>query len=352
MTERVGAVDALRALALLPVLVVNVGGYLTLPSGGPLAQQLPVDSASAFWSTVLVAGLLQGKGIALLHLLFGYSLTLSQQGSARLRKLMGLGLGHGFFIYCGDILSTYAFAGFMALHRPREPVSRLWRRAKFWLAASWLWLALLMLLVAAGGAVDTNGDVALADASSAIDWLGANAQAYASTLAFTAIGFLPLSYGLVLAGRTAGRLRLLQHARWRPLWERAARTAPVFLLLSLVYGLGYAWLQGQGHELYWMALAWVLGPLSMLGLVPWLLLRRWPSWLMLAGRNTLSPYIASSVLIVLLYFGLGLRPSTWAGYGVGLLMWLGLMAWASDAARRGKRLPLEAWMARRRDVKT
>ena len=347
MSERVGAVDALRALALLPVLVVNVGGYLALPSGGPLANQLPADSASAFWSTVLVAGLLQGKGIALLHLLFGYSLTLSHQGRARLRKLLGLGLGHGFFLYCGDILSTYAFAGLLALRRPREPVSRLWRRARRWLVGAFLWMAFLALLMSTSGADSTEASLALADESSALAWLGANARAYGVVLALTVV-YLPLSYGLVLAGRAAGRLRLLHHRRWRPLWQRAARTAPLFLLLSLGYGLGYAVLQGQGLELGWMTLGLLLGPLSMLGFVPWLLLRPLPQGLVWAGRNTLTPSIGGSMVAVLVYVGLGWRPDTWLGYASGVGVWLVLMAWACSAGKRGKRLPLEAWMARGR----
>ncbi|MFN7692469.1 MAG: hypothetical protein ACK5O3_00285, partial [Burkholderiales bacterium] len=85
-----------------------------------------------------------------------------------------------------------------------------------------------------------------------------------------------------------------------------------------------------------------------LGFVPWLLLRPLPQCLVWAGRNTLSPYIGGSLVAVLVYVGLGWRPDTWLGYAFGVGRWVVLMAWASSAGQRGKRLPLEAWMARGR----
>lgn len=347
MKPRFPGVDALRALALLAVVIVNVAGYRTLPWGGPLPPLTASDGPLAGLLSLLAATLLQGKGVALLTLLFGYSLSLGRPAHARARldRLLGLGLLHGFLVYCGDILSSYALCAYAALRHRRGHLGALWRRALIWLICGLALLALLLYWSASTPAGEDGPTLVAADGLAA--WLAANAAAYGTGLIATLIGLLPLSYGLMLCGLVAGRLRLFHHRRWQPLWRRLARLAPWLLLLNLGYGLLYtqALREGDAARESLSYAAFVLGPLSLLGWLPWLLLRRWPDWLLRAGRNTLSVYIGSSLCAVLLWapFALGLQTGVAGAYLLAFAVWLGLMALAAALPR----LPLEAWMARR-----
>ena len=91
--QRVAAVDALRALALLPVVAVNWGGYGALPDMGPMSPPTPAGSVLAEAVSWFMHALIAGKGISLLAFLFGYSQGLSQDrgeaGLARRRRRLG-----------------------------------------------------------------------------------------------------------------------------------------------------------------------------------------------------------------------------------------------------------------------
>jgi len=78
-------------------------------------------------------------------------------------------------------------------------------------------------------------------------------------------------------------------------------------------------------------------------------LRRLPAWLSMAGRNTLSMYIGSSVVAVVVLSGVGWawQPGTVPAVLFALAVWAALAAVSAGAAARGRRLPLEAWLARR-----
>ncbi len=318
-SDRLASIDALRALALMPVVVVNLSGYSALPEGGPLAALAPADSAAAWVVAALLAGLLQGKGLALLTFLFGYSLVLGARAKSRIDRVMGVGLVHGFFLYCGDILSTYAAAGYAALKFRHGPLRRLRRRMLIWASVG---LALVGMTVGFVGSVaetpaagaTTAVSLSLAAPQAFGDWLAANAKTYAIALVGTVFIYLPLVYAVVLAGVYAARLRLLSHRRWRGRWLAWARWAPALLLVNLAYGVAMANLlrSNAGAASALSGLMVVLGPLTMLTWAPWLLLRPLPRWLSMAGRNTLSMYIGSSVAAVVVLSGVGLawQPGT------------------------------------------
>lgn len=344
---RAGGVDALRALALLAVVVVNVAGYRELPQGGPLPA-LGAGAGPLDWGlTVLVASLLQGKGVALLTLLFGYSLALGRAGFARARldRLLLLGLAHGLLLYCGDILSSYALAGYFALRWRRRRLRPLARRARAWTLGGALWLLLIWWAAAVLMPELAPDAERLAEAASLPAWWALNAGSYLSSLIGGLIAFLPMSYGLMLYGLLAGRLRAFQHRRWRHVWQRAARWLPLVLLLNLGYGLLYAQsLSRVGSLSLVPGAAFLIGPLSLLALVPWLLLRDWPAWLRAAGRNTLSVYLGSSLAAVLLWTQLRPPLGVAGAYLAAFAVWALLMVLAACFPR----LPLEAWMARRK----
>ena len=122
--------DALRALALLGVLVVNGAGYLVAPWGPLLGERSPAGSALALAVQAAQAAFLQGKAYPALAFLFGMGLWLAQRGRpvavarqrgvARQKRLLLLGVLHGVLIYFGDILTMYALVGWHLLARTHK----------------------------------------------------------------------------------------------------------------------------------------------------------------------------------------------------------------------------------------
>jgi uncharacterized protein len=339
---RLAGVDALRALALLPVVLVNFASYVTPLSAPTMLEPRPADSLLAILVTAFTAGLIEAKGVTLLSFLFGYSLVLGSRHVARLKRLLGLGLAHGLLLYFGDILGTYAVAGALALRRRRERLRNLLRRAVFWTCSG-------LLITLPFGADTGEGDAtalglgSLHQASGFFDWWTVNAQLYGfGWLALLVI--LPLTYGLVLLGICGARLRLLSHRRWRGRWQACARWAAPLLLLNLGYGL----LQAT-QPLAGVGLTSAFALLTLPSWVSFFLLRQPPSLLAAAGRNTLTVYIGSSLLLVLLLSGAGLALplGSAATVGLALCVWVLLLGWSARAAGQGKRLPLERWLARR-----
>jgi uncharacterized protein len=135
--ERYAALDALRGLALLGVLLVNVHGDFRVSLG----ERILTFHTNPGWADratdVLVAGLLEFKAFALFSLLFGVGLAVFAERAAargvdvtrflvrRLLVLLALGLCHLLLIWNGDILTLYAVCGFLLLPLLRLPAAAL-----------------------------------------------------------------------------------------------------------------------------------------------------------------------------------------------------------------------------------
>lgn len=357
--------DTLRAIAMLSVLVVNAIGYGVAPWGPLLGARQPADSAWAAAAQGLVGALLQGKGVAMLSFVFGMSLWLAarrrnraealQRGLARDRRLLGLGVVHGVFVYFGDILTLYALVSRPLLRRLHMP----WRglRRHLWRALAWALLAKLawlLVLVGFGADPDPRDVPSFATVRGAWPFLQLNASSYLLGLATSLVMAGTVTYLCMVCGVAAARMRLLTHRRWRAALRRFIwRFGLPLLALSAVYGWGCAalapthpwrpWIDALGDFIaipvaacYLAGLALAAGGGS----------ARWCGWLSPLGRRTLSLYIGHSLLCVALFSGLG-----WALAASTLqtvLFCLGLWGLALVAARRSRRRwPLEAWMARR-----
>ena len=124
---RLAVLDLVRGVALLGILAINLAGY-----AGPIASTLSPDLpevgslADATWYVALLV-VFEGKMRALFTLLFGASLLLfidraeargengEQLQFRRLGWLALFGYLHFLLFWWGDILFTYALAGFAAL---------------------------------------------------------------------------------------------------------------------------------------------------------------------------------------------------------------------------------------------
>lgn len=141
--ERIQTLDSLRGLAVLGILLVNMGGY-SRPEYFPVGQVWPgLADRAATWLIVFLA---QGKFLTLFSLLFGLGLVVQMERAEargarfaplyarRLLVLLLLGLAHALLLWDGDILHTYALAGFLLLlFRKRSPKTLLRSALICWL---------------------------------------------------------------------------------------------------------------------------------------------------------------------------------------------------------------------------
>lgn len=358
---------------MLAVLAVNAAGYLVAPWGPILGERIPADSSAATVVQGLIAAVLQGKGLPMLAFLFGMGLVLSARGrdpvgararaTTRQKRLLGLGVVHGVFVYFGDILTMYALIGWHLLSRVREP----WRslRRRLWRALWWaLGVSALAALLTYG--IVTPGETAgepgpptaeprMVLALNWVDFWIINAGAYGAIQLGSLLLAWPVLRLCMLCGIAAARLRLLTHRRWRPLLQRGvARAALPLLLLNLGYGWAYVSASAGSERALWVeSLGSLVGPpLAAVYVIALALAARggaapWCQVLAALGQRTLTLYVGHSVLCVLLFGGVGLG----LGFTTGGMALFSLTLWgvalALALASRAHRWPLEAWLARR-----
>lgn len=352
-------VDALRAWALLGVLVVNAQSTLTGPWGSPLGLPTPPDSATAWGAYGMVAWLFQGKSYPLLAFLFGYGQALGRRGGqerrrVRLQRLTFLGVLHGSLLFAGDILTFYGVFGLALLALGRLRARILWRLL-------WLWIALALVTQALALLAFGRGPGFLGTTYSAVGGIGEfvalNASAYGSALLGGIVLFGPELLALMTAGLLAGRLGVLRRTRWRPMLAWLARWAlPLGLVANAVYALAAARASiGVARAPLWIGLIGPLGWLLAAGYAA-ALAHAWHSGraraalqaLVPLGRRTLSAYVGLSVVAAVALSGAGLRLplGSAALLAAAFLFWAGALVMSQAAERVGVRGPLEAWMAR------
>lgn len=116
---RIDALDAVRALALLGVLIVNVD---TQFARSPFARFLegPVSAPQDAWARALVATVLEERPLVVFSFLFGAGLAAGRtlrswpEEARRLLLLLLLGAAHFVFLWAGDVLALYAVVGLAA----------------------------------------------------------------------------------------------------------------------------------------------------------------------------------------------------------------------------------------------
>ncbi|MGK5065962.1 DUF418 domain-containing protein [Janthinobacterium sp. RT4P48] len=346
----------LRGIAVFGILLVNIWGfawgtislrYGTLPAQPPVPDQLGI---------FLVAALAQFKFYPIFAYLFGAGFALQtrslkrQLGSweqaqtayrRRLRWLLVFGLLHGFLVWSGDVLTSYAVAGMLILPLAAARLSRVRNRA--WLVAGGF-LLFMCLLIPAGrqdGAPDTAQELQNFAARFAIYTQG-NAWAVAKLRAndflvslLYATVMLPHIIVLFLLGILSVRFGwLTRPQRHRRLWRWICG---VGLGTGLPFNLLAAWaVTAQVVDPYqqvfdaalFEALLFAGGPVLAAGYVAALMLAgpvvlRWlAAWLAPVGRMALSNYLLQSLLGTWLLQGSGLgwgaaiRPAEMLGLAV------------------------------------
>lgn len=368
--------DRLRGIALLGIVVVNVP-LLGLSFDGftPASIDDTVNRATAF----LVIALAQGKFYLLFSFLFGYSAAfILRDGSApnrrrfrrRLVGLAAIGLVHAVFFYIGDILISYAVAGFglLAVSGRSDRALRRWAVVGF--AAG---VILPFLFLGPLTAIDPNSLTGHTDSTlSALDEAMANGSFLEAALA--RLRALPIvlaslfalqdamAFGAFCLGLLAARSQALAdpEAR-RTQWRRMAVIGLAVGLPVQFAAASMALVPLDDASSSWnvtalgTALGFTTAPIlaaGYLGLLGWGLARRpqLASFAAVPGRASLSVYVGESVLLSLLFCGYGLGYfGQWTALPVvlsGITAWVVLAALARVWLGRFDQGPLESLLGR------
>ncbi len=346
--DRHRLIDALRGFALAGVLLANLG-YLSLYD--LLAEPARAALPTARFDTIAVGvieWLVSAKAITVFSLLFGLGFAIQIEraqargaGLARFVRrlcwLLVIGAAHGYFVWWGDILMTYALVGLVLV---------LFRRASDGVL---LWGGLFIALVLPtllgpwlGGVFPglpprSEIDAQALQAFRVDDWhrvFTANA-ALVNWTRLSGGMLICFVLGRFLLGYWAGRKRLLQQPRlherlFRRLFWGSLAIAVAGTLLQLAKAhLGWGaeilprWVNGFLFRLDSLALgiSWAAGFIL-------LFLRprgaRVLGVLAPVGRMALTLYLSQSLLGIALFYGIGagLGPDTGA---IGwLLAWVGI----------------------------
>ncbi|WFF03222.1 DUF418 domain-containing protein [Micromonospora sp. WMMD964] len=355
--SRIADVDALRAVALLLILIVNIAFF----SSGYSFHLVP-DPAYDSWGDQAVRWLVEllfaMKAYLLFSFLFGYSFTLQLDSAARRgvdfaprfrRRLAGLfvlGILHAVLLFQGDILATYALLGLVLLGMRRVAVGTAVRTAVLLTGG----IGLVVALAAVGGAqLVTDPAAALAAGQRSTEALqggiGSVIAEHVRQLP-AMVGTLlvqgPLALSAFLFGYAAGRRRLLTDAVGnRQLLRRVQQLGyPIGLAGAVIFAAG-----GGTANLTGLAAGVLTAPLLAAAYAATLLQffqtsrgRRVVAVVAPAGRMSLSNYLGQSLLCVLVFTGVGLGLAGTAAPAVVLLIAVAIYG-AQLAASA-------AWMAR------
>jgi len=365
---RAVALDVLRGLALLGIVIVNMEYYAQpLESGWAEATGL-VDGAARWLSIALF----QGKSYLVFSLLFGYGLgiqlaradagdqSLGRRHARRMAGLFLLGSLHAVFLFSGDILMAYAVLGAVLW-----PLRRTGERELLFVTGALAALTALGFLVL-GTATALSGGLPVADTAAAAraiaegslgEQIGQRLSDLPTAQGVVVLGQGPMVAAAFLVGLILARRGILtEPAAHRALLGRTTRLClPIGLVGSAVAATlilaGGAVGQGAG-----LALQFLVAPLSGLGYVSGVALLVVDGRLSglgrtvaAGGRMSLTVYLGESIAAALLFTGLGLGlhgalgPA--AGLAIAVLIWLGFLAFAALWWRAFRFGPFE-WLLR------
>lgn len=361
--ERRTEVDALRAVALLGIVVVNVAALRrgvgpTLAAGGG-AVGGGVDAL-----TVGLSALAEGRFYPLFSFLFGWGFAVqAARSQVRARSVVGpwvrrcaallvLGLLHAVSLFSGDILVTYALVGvWLPLVRRLGPgwlaglgTALLVLQALFTSAlvglTTWLLVEDGTLASPAEQRRDLADEAATFDHGSFLDVARHRADDLLIDIPLGLVSVAGTVAGMMLLGVAAARAGWVDPRRW-PSWPRRA-SVPLWAG-GLALSIPAAWLLGDtglgtddagAAALSWLAYA-LLGPAVAL---TWALvvlrahgvatLRRALDWGAPLGRMSLTAYLGQSLVLSLLFHGYGLGLGDDVGIGVAVA--LGVAVWAAQ----------------------
>lgn len=332
--DRIHVIDALRGLALLGILLVNILVFATpyYATGLPdPAVRGPLDQALY----ALITLLFETKFYLLFSFLFGYSFTLQMTAASRagasfrprmLRRLLGLavfGILHATLLYHGDILTIYALLGVILVLAEHWDARRAVRVALTLLGVNALvWFVLSGLAFAEPTAFATDAAAELRNVRQALtgftgspgEVVAEHARQYRSTwpvlMALQGVSAL----AAFLLGFAAGKLNVFKSL------ESAQAVLKKMLRLGLPVGvlgaLVYTWtvhrdvsepVKVLGFALDTFTAPFLTAAYVALFTLTWSRHAGKLHWLVPAGRMALSNYLGQSLMCSLIFHGYGLK---------------------------------------------
>jgi uncharacterized protein len=309
--QRIDAIDALRGLALLGVLTINLEYIFRISI---FEQFLPGPSLYGGGSPIhtFLQVFVELKALAVFSLLFGLGLAIQHERLAghprrlvllvrRLVVLLGFGLIHLYLIWNGDILTEYAVAGLLVL-------PFLWLPTWLVALAALACLAFYLAMPFMPGIVTWPTHSWFAEhvemanrIYSSGSWREILAFRIAEMPGFDVLDtyVFPRTVGLFLVGVVAWRLRIVQAAQryGRQMWWMSLFTIGIGARLTLERHPPYEQLGTIVLALSYclLGLGLASGPA-----------RRWLAWAEPVGRMAFTNYISQSVILGFVFYGYGL----------------------------------------------
>lgn len=325
LNERVKAIDIMRGLALLGILIINM-----LAFHSPFSY---IDPYKWFTGSVneglyaVIDIFVQASFYPLFALLFGYGLAMQfmraeEKGQAftplavkRLLILLGIGVIHAFLIWYGDILITYALMGLLLIGMIRLPASWLVGFGSILYVIPHLFLLAIMFIAVA---MDPNIYVGYMEIESSIQSYqsGSFAEIFSQRLADwrasnNLMGFMFLTITILpflMIGAAAAKWRLIERTgEKKKLWLFLA-TVPLLVGLILkstpfIFEKNYAFVYVQdifGGPLVAVGYAAIIALLAQKNAMQKLL-----SPLAKVGRMSLTTYVTQSVVATFIFYSYG-----------------------------------------------
>ena len=375
--QREIAPDAIRGIALLGILIVNIP-FMSLFSEEGLRGVWVEGEVNGIFA-LLIQALFTGKFYLLFAFLFGYSANFIIKGERANRvkwvrrsiALILLGMIHFTFFWHGDILFAYGLFSLLLipfLFRSDRTLA-IWGRVIYGIFTTILMLAAAFLLL--GNQVvpeefveeeiqSSELDQALLEGSF-IDAISPRIELWIFGLIFGILlqgGFIYVAF---LTGLRAGRTRFL---------SRTAEEVGAVRMMKIGIGLGLpvqliaAWIMVQNEQSPFtsiavfvasLALTFVTAPLlsyGYVGLFLWVIERapKIVSWLTPAGRMSLTVYLSQSIVATFIFgpWGLGLFQELQIPWVVlvALLIWFSLIVLARLWLSRFDQGPMEKILQR------
>jgi uncharacterized protein len=348
-TERYAALDVIRGVALLGVLLVNLLDDFRVP----LAEHILTFHTHPDWKDravdVLVAALLEFKAFALFTLLFGVGLAVFAERAAvhrvqiarflarRLLVLLAIGLCHMLLIWNGDILSLYSVCGLLLV-----PLLRLHKAV---LAAMGLAVVCLSFIIPLNGLWPTETTLRdLAAEAAQVYTRGSLAEVVSFHWRETKLLIIPLlaasllkTWGLMALGAAAWRAGILREPK-----QHRVLLGTVALFGGVIGGsttVASVYSDSTGLMTWAPPLLIEAGsflPLALAFAVGLLLALQSPCLARAArpfaalGQMALTNYLMQSVVLSLLFYGYGLglhgRLGSAAAVVIGLTVYATQMA--------------------------
>jgi len=336
---RISALDALRGVAVLGILVVNIQSFAFVRAARTNPTVQGNLQGADWWVWLVTYVLFDGKFISMFAILFGASIVLRVDRGThgdlcvtrvhirRMVILLAVGLLHAYLLWYGDWLATLAVCGTVAfLYRDLPPRRLLAAGVVVYAVASLI--AMVTTRWLPPWTANAGADVAAAWAPSA-DAIAAEVARYRSGWLEQMGHRIPAAFryqtshlatrslwqmtGLMLVGMALLRLGVLTAARPAALYAAMAALGFGIGTPLVLYGvsrnMNHGWDVGTylavtSHCNYWGGLVMSLGWIG--GVMLFLRLGMKARALAAVGRLALTNYLLQSVICTTIFYGHGL----------------------------------------------